>query len=811
MNTFKSTLKQTSIWIAVSTVALTIATTTYAQEVNDEPFVEEEIVTIGSRSNKPRSIRDSVVPVDVISAEDLTDMGGTVDLTDNLKTLIPSYTATPATGDTSAFVRPTSLRGTAPDETLVLVDGKRRHRSAVVQFFAPAAGNGAQGVDIGMIPSIALKRVEVLRDGAASQYGSDAIAGVINFVTRDNSEGGTYRIQYGQHYKGEPNFKIGANQGFALGDKGFVNVSAEYSDNAALSRGLQRPDAQALIDAGVQGVGSDAPFGDAPLVQTWGRPKTNALRVFVNSGIELNANTSLYARAGFGDTFGRYRFFYRRPGDDDAAALESIINQGYTGPLAQRGYTPFLDGSQKDYSLSTGIKGDLAGNTFYDLSFGYGQNKLSLFLNNEINPGLGLTPNGDIPQTNSVMGGYEQEEFSVNADFSTPISDSFNLAYGAEWRQETFTANAGERSSYIDANGLEGGGVDGRISPSDAGRFSRNNIAAYIDIEQDVTDKLLLQYAVRYEDFSDFGSTINGKVAGRYKITDSVSLRGAVSTGFKAPTPGQANIKATISTFDGATGNLVLEGLISSTDPRAVAVGGKALTEEKSVNISFGTTASLTDNTTMTLDFYKISVDNKLYRSGDITAADGSSISFYTNALDVAYKGIDLVVISKQEWSNFASTDFSLAYSYNKINVVKQKLVNGILPVSNATVEDIENNYPNNRFTLMANTYFGDKWNVLFRANFYGSHYDERGRINGVDGKPPSAKIDAVVYFDAEIGYNVTDNIRMAFGGSNIFNSFVDKIGPPNANRLSVGLQYPRRSAANYEGGSWYARLQYTF
>jgi iron complex outermembrane recepter protein len=811
LSTFKSTLKQTSMWVAVSTAVLTVGTTAYAQAVDDEPFVEEEIVTIGSRSNKPRSIRDSTVPVDVISEDDLTDMGGTVDLTDSLKTLIPSYTATPATGDTSAFVRPTSLRGTAPDETLVLVDGKRRHRSAVVQFFAPAAGNGAQGVDIGMIPSIALKRVEVLRDGAASQYGSDAIAGVINFVTRDNSEGGTYRIQYGQHYKGEPNLKIGANQGFTLGDRGFVNVSAEYSDNAALSRGLQRPDAQALIDAGVQGVGADAPFGDAPLVQTWGRPKTNALRIFVNSGIELNENVSFYARAGYGDTFGRYRFFYRRPGDDDAAALESIVNQGYTGPLARTGYTPFLDGSQKDYSLSTGLKGDFLGTTSYDLSFGYGQNKLSLFLNNEINPGLGLTPNGDIPQTNFVMGGYEQAEYSVNADFSTRISDSFNLAYGAEWRQETFTANAGERSSYIDANGLEGGGVDGRISPSDAGRFSRNNIAAYIDVEQDVTDKFLLQYAVRYENYSDFGSTVNGKVAGRYKVTDSVSLRGAVSTGFKAPTPGQANIKATISTFDGATGNLVLEGLISSTDPRAVAVGGKALTEEKSVNISFGTTADLTDNTTMTLDFYKISVDNKLYRSGDITALDGTSISFYTNALDVAYKGFDLVVVSRQEWAGNASTDFSLAYSYNKINVVKQRLVNGILPVSNATVEDIENNYPNNRFTAMANTYFGDKWNMLVRANFYGSSFDERGRINGVDGKPPTAKIGAVIYFDAEIGYEVTDNIRMAFGASNIFNSFVDKIGPPNANRLSVGLQYPRRSAANYEGGSWYARLQYTF
>ncbi|VAV88966.1 TonB-dependent receptor, partial [hydrothermal vent metagenome] len=580
----------------------------------------------------------------------------------------------------------------------------------------------------------------------------------------------------------------------------------------ALSRGQQRPDAQALIDAGVQGVGSDAPFGDAPLVQTWGRPETNALRLFVNAGIDLNENTSLYARAGYGDTFGRYRFFYRRPGDDDdAAALEALVGLGYTGPLAQRGYTPFLDGNQKDYSLATGIKGDLSNGTVYDFSFSYGRNEMSLFLNNEINPALGLTADLQIPQLNFVMGGYQQEELGFNADFSTPVSDSINLAYGAEWRQETFTTIAGERNSYIDENGDEGAGVDGRISPSDAGRFSRNNFAVYVDIEQDVTDRFMLQYALRYENFSDFGGTLNGKVAGRFNLTDAIALRGAVSTGFKAPTPGQANIKATISTFDGVTGNLILEGLISPTDPRAIAAGGKELTEEKSFNISFGTTADLTANTTMTLDFYKIAVDNRLYRSGDITAADGTSISFYTNALDVNYTGIDLVLTSNQEWANNASTDFSLAYSYNKIDVVNQALVNGVQPVSDGTVEDIENNYPNHRFTATANTYMGDKWNFLVRANYYGKHFDERGRINGVDGGAPSAEIGAIVFFDAELGYNVNEMVRVAVGGSNIFDSFVDTIGPPNANRLSVGLQYPRRSAANYEGGSWYANVRVRF
>jgi iron complex outermembrane recepter protein len=804
MNKFK----QTTSLFAISVAAVAFTNPIVAQD-SAEAVEIEEVVVIGSRSKKPRTIADSPVPIDVISSGDLNAMGGTVDLTDNLKNLIPSYTATPATGDTSAFVRPTSLRGTAPDQTLVLVNGKRRHRSSVVQFFAPAAGAGAQGVDIGMIPSIALKRVEVLRDGAASQYGSDAIAGVINFVTNDASEGGTYTVQYGQHYQGEANYKLGANQGFALGANGFLNVSVEYTDNEALSRGQQRPDAQALIDAGVQGVGQDTPFGDAPLVQTWGRPSSSGLRTFFNAGVDLNDMASLYAQVGYSDTTARYRFFYRAPGDEDAAALDTLVGLGYTGSLAQTGYTPYLDGDQTDISVATGVKGELKGGTYYDVSFGYGKNTMDLFLTGEINAGLGLTPDLQIPQLNFVTGGYEQEEVSVNADFSYPISDSLNLAYGAEWRKETFTAIAGERNSYIDANGEEGGGVDGRISPSDAGVFSRNNIAAYVDIEHDVSDDFMLQYAVRFENFSDFGSTINGKIAGRYNVTDAVALRGAVSTGFKAPTPGQTNVRATISTFDGVTGNLILEGLVPVTDPRAIAAGGKKLTQETSVNLSFGMTADLSDNISLTVDAYQIKVNNRIYRSGDIQADDGTTISFFTNALDVKHSGVDVVLLANQDWSDSVSTDFALAYSYNKISVVSQELVNGVQPVSNGAVEDIENNYPRNRLTATANTMIDDKWNILVRANYYGSHYDERGRIGAASN--PSALISAVVYMDMEIGYQATDNIRVKLGASNIFNSFVDRIGPPNANRLSVGLPYPRRSAANYEGGSWYLGLNYSF
>ena len=516
----------------------------------------EEVVTIGSRNAaRPRSASDSTVPIDVIDGDSFNAMGNTADLTDNLKALIPSYTATPATGDGSAFVRPTSLRGTAPDQALVLVNGKRRHRSALVQFFAPAAGNGAHGVDIGMIPGLAVKRVEVLRDGASSQYGSDAIAGVINFVMKDASEGGQVQLQYGEHFDGEQSLKFGGNIGLPVGDSGFINATIEYVDNDALSRGIQRPDAQALIDSGVSGVGADAPFGDTPLVQTWGRPQTEGTRFFVNSGFELSGSAELYARFGLAQTDGRYRFFYRSP---THSSLTDHRANGYEGLLA--GFTPYLDGKQDDASMALGVLGEFQSGMTYDFSFNYGKNELDYFLNNTVNPDVALSgtcPACEIPQRGFDVGGYAQQETNFNADFSLPMSDNVNFAFGFEAREETFTAYAGEPNSYLGAGSSGFRGVE----PANAGDFKRDNVGVYADIEHDVTDAFLVQYAVRYENFSDFGGTLNGKLAARFRISESFALRGAVSTGFHAPTPGQSNVSTIITTFDGNTG-LQVRGLV---------------------------------------------------------------------------------------------------------------------------------------------------------------------------------------------------------------------------------------------------------
>jgi iron complex outermembrane receptor protein len=780
-------------------------------QTGEEEQLLEEVVTIGTRSQKPRSASDSPVPVDVISGDDFNALGNTADITDNLKAAVPSYTATPATGDGSAFVRPTSLRGTAPDQTLVLINGKRRHRSALVQFFAPAAGNGAHGPDIGMIPGIALKRVEVLRDGAAAQYGSDAIAGVINFVTKDASEGGEVSLQYGQHYEGEQNIKFAGNVGLPLGNDGYVNLSLEANDNEGLSRGVQRPDAQALIDAGVTGVGQDTPFEDAPLAQSWGRPEFSGTRFYMSSGLPLSDTAQLYARLGYAETEGRYRFFYRtgiNPNDPTTghSTLRAIRDAGFTGNLLNTGYTPYLDGDQKDLSLVVGIDGEFGTDWYYDVSASYGKNELDYFLNNSLNPDLALM-NGQ-PKRDFDVGGYEQEEVNLNADFSKQLSDTINLGFGFEYRDETFTAVMGEPDSFA------GGGVSGFRGITQNGDFSRDNYAAYADIEHEWTDALLMQYALRYEDFSDFGSTINGKLAGRYRLNDAIVLRAAVSTGFHAPTPGQANVTTIITTFDGTTGQQVEEGLVAPDSAAAASVGGAPLKEEESFNISAGFTADLNDFTTLTFDLYKIEVDDRIYRTGDITTPGGQAISFYTNALDVEHQGVEIVLTSTLEWSSGADTALSFAFSHKTIEVVDQATIVtpaglAVTPVSDSTVEDIENNYPENTFVLSANTHFGEGFNFMVRANYYGEHYDERGTINAATN--PSAEIDAVVYLDMELGWDVNDNVRVVLGASNIFDEYIDEIDAPFANRQSVGLQYPRRTAANYEGGSWYLRGSYRF
>ena len=378
----------------------------------------------------------------------------------------------------------------------------------------------------------------------------------------------------------------------------------------------------------------------------------------------------------------------------------------------------------------------------YDLSAGYGFNELDFLLSNTINQSLGLGPDGNPPQRNFDVGAWEQKEVSLNADITRELSDTLHLAFGAEWREETFTIVPGEPSSYFSAGSSGFKGFD----PASAGDFSRANYALYAEIEQDVSSSLVVQYAGRYEDFSDFGDTLNGKLAARFDLNQDFALRGALSTGFHAPTPGQANIQKITTTFDNDLGLQVESGTVPPTHPLALAAGGSPLTEEKSTNLSLGFVAGFGGDIALTADLYRIDIEGRIFKTQNLPTIDpatgvGSNVQFFTNALGLEVSGLDLVMTSSFNWAaSGAVTDLNLAYNRNMVDVVKQRAVNGILPVSEASVEDIEESYPRDRLTLSAGTSADAGWTLLLRLNYLGSHYDERGRINGVDGGPPTRK-----------------------------------------------------------------------
>lgn len=720
---------------------------------------------------------------------------------------MPSFTATPLTGDGAAFVRPTSLRGLPPDEVLVLVNSKRRHRSALIAHFGAAMNVGAHAADIGQIPSIALKNIEVLRDGASAQYGSDAIAGVMNFILKDASEGLEIQVQsgkwYGKNYGSETDYKVAANFGLPLSEKGFLNISGEYTRNEELSRGVQHAAAE-----GVPNVQNPA--------MNWGRPKSSGFRSVWNAGLELSETAELYSFGNFADTYGNYSFFYRAPGR--AGVLEPIPLDP-TDPSKgnfcfcdqdeyKAGFTPRFEGFQTDLSIIFGLKGKLNNGVVYDLSTTYGSNRINYILNNSLNSSWG-------PGSQTVFrpGDLKQADLNFNLDLAKAISDNFNLAAGLERRKETYTMFVGEEQAWkagpwadvallIDpvtgtnyaAPGLAANGFPG-TSEDAAGEFVSENFAVYIDGEWDVNEDFLLQGALRYEDFKEFGTTTNGKVAARLNVSDKLTLRGAFSTGFRAPTPGQAkNVTTVVTSFDGVTGMQVQEGTIRPTSPLAVSLGGKALVPEDAVNISIGLASRVSSSLSLSLDFYNVEVDNRIIKSRSLAVSGDPNFAeaaFYTNTLNTRTQGLDLVAVLRRG----ANTDISFAYNYNETEVLSQKQVNGINPVSDGTVFNIENNLPKHRASVTLNQQLGTV-SAMVRANFYGKTIDERGT---------QEKVGSETLLDVELSYPASPNMRVILGANNVLNNYPDEIDT----RLSQGMPYPRRTPIGYHGGMVYLRVVY--
>ena len=783
------------------------------------------VLVTGSRSSG-RSSMKSPTPIDGFSEMTLRRQGNG-DFTETVKNQVPSFNATPYTGDGAAFVRPTSMRGLPPDNILVLTNSKRRHRSALISHFGAAMNVGAQAVDVGMIPSIAIKRLEVLRDGASAQYGSDAIAGVMNFILKDNSEGIEIHASRGQWMTapnergGETDITIAGNIGIALSDNGFLSVSAEYTDRPELSRGNQHASA-ADGYKGWDANDSGQDVSEWNTAMNWGRPENSGFRSVWNAGLDLGNNVEAYSFGNYADTFGEYSFFLRAPGKSGALTPVPIdptdpskgnFSWGDTYPL---GFTPRLEGHGTDFSSVVGIKGEnLAGyGVNYDFSASYGSNYLHYYLKNSLNLSWGpYSPH------NFVIGDLQQEETNLNADFTYSLSQSMNLAFGYEWREEAYTMYEGQKESWMagpwamvhmlidpevpgdstnyTAPGLAANGMPG-TDPSAAGVFKRQNTAFYGDLEWDVNDELLIQVAARFEDFSDFGTTTNFKVAGRYSLGNLATLRGNFSTGFRAPTPGQSNYTGVVTSFDGVTGLQVQEGTLRPDDPISISMGGAALVPEDATNTSFGFTTSFLPNLNLTVDLYSIDVTNKIIKSRSLTVPEGSSalftdIAMYTNSLDTKTSGIDIVAVY-----DMGKTDIGLAINTNSTEVVEQRQVNGVNPVSDGGVFNIENNLPKIRLTASVNHNISQTLSVMARVNYYGETKDERSSQEVVD---PTQLVDL------ELNYHLSNNLNVVFGSNNILNTYPTEI----ETRASQGMPYPRRTPIGYHGGMTYLRLMYSF
>ena len=908
----------------------------------EDGYIEELVVTatLGSRRAE-RSAVGVPAPVDVIGGDDFTDQA-TSDLSDMFRAVVPSYNVnTQSISDGATIVRPANLRGLSPDQTLVLLNGKRRHRAAVIAFLGGDLGLGSQGPDIGVFPAIGLKQVEVLRDGAASQYGSDAIAGVINFTLKDDSEGGAFEVKYGSTYEGDgENYQLAGNLGLPLGQYGFLNLSGEYGETGDTIRSVQRRDAAELIAAGNAAVTEPSVNGiTTEVTQIWGQPKVDdSIKLFFNAGYDFSDRVSAYAFGNFARRTVEGGFFWRDPtgrdkrriydgplvnpatgnavstgadgqlrdgitGERVAAAAPSVgvgdLSGGNRGdcpagiPLTGAGgllpdpailaavatdgncfsflemfpggFVPRFGGDSTDKSLVIGLRGelDLGHGLGYDLSYAHGYNEIDYFIYNTVNPSLG--PN---TPTEFKPGAYEQIDGNFNLDISyalpvAALASDLHLAAGFERRVERFDVRVGDLAShqlgplalpspaYPQGQGFasSSNGFGGFAS---GGSFKESNVAAYTEWEADLVDSLTLQAALRWEHYTSFDSTFNYKIGMLWWPSETISVRSTYSTGFRAPTAGQANVTNVSTAFAGAL--ITEQGTLPLSSAAGQFVnqelGGRfSLDAEQARNFSLGIAFPL-GPVDVTADYFNIKVEGRIsisepqdFRSllvgaglrqglgladmgidqdlnndGHIDVQDGqtskilnaldaagilngadfagsedlASVRFFTNDFDTRTQGVDLVLSMPLPFGPGDST-LALALNYTDTKVTRP---GGLGP---KRLRQLQENLPHWKGNLSLRHYQGS-WRYLARLNFHSS-YDEAHADNGNLWIRPSGEMT----LDVEAGYAIRERWELIAGAANLFNNFPSKHQYADV----VGSKYPTTAPFGISGGQYYLKLRY--
>ncbi len=858
----------------VSSLAVAQAAPAAPAATTDAPKAED-IVVLGTR-RQDRTLTNSASPVDVISASELTAQPA-ANMLDTLNNIIPSFFVGQNTiSDASSFVRSPSLRGLPGDEILVMLDGKRYNRSALVQVYSggdTGLGFGSQGSDISAIPSIAIKSLQVLREGATAQYGSDAIGGVLNYGLRDNRSGLEVIGRYGQYYDhGDGKSKqISANLGLGLGENGFINLSGEYDDDGGTSRGATRP--LALVFAAQNpSLASQLPNYPGP-AQTWGSSPSHGYKGVLNAGYDVTSDSKLYVFANYAHSKANESFNYRSPISGSAVDVQGIthalgangsFNPIYLTPcpannatcptggfvkdantfsfasIYPAGFTPRFVGVTEEIYGTAGYKGKTESNITYDMSGSISRNSLDLSMYNSLSSSY-----GPASQTRFHFGKLIQKEGDANLDLSYPIPVSgfaspVTLAAGAEYRRETYQQTAGDLQSYgagpyatqklytqtvpgvYTASGSAsqnpGASGYGGTNPAAAGSFSQSDYAVYVDAETDITKALSIGLAGRYEHYNTFGGAAVGKFNAIYKLSDTFSIRGTVGNGFHAPSPGQANDEILTTNF--VAGNQVQTGTYPVSSAPAQYFGAKTLKPEKSTNFGLGFIFQPIHAMTITVDAYDIKVRNRLGISQNYTIQPADVVAQPLLAsvgaggvVNFFTNGFNTktqgVDVVATYRTDFGEGRLNLTLAYN----YNKSTVSSFDPtvISAAQIVDVQHLAPNHRanFTM---AYKQGAFGFNFGEHFYSSWRDE------VDY--PGQLFGSKFTSDMDVSYTVNKAMTFTVGANNLFNTYPDKIqhveGVNNVYQstgsLSDGEVYPRSGGPfGINGGFWYAKIKINY
>jgi len=735
-------------------------------ELRSKALEGQEVVIVGTRASS-RTVTDSPLPIDVLQARDISHTGQN-SFDKILQYRVPSFnTVQTPVNDATALLDPWEIRNMGVSRTLILINGKRKNLSALV-YTQTSPSRGETGVDISSIPLDAIKRVEILRDGASAQYGSDAIAGVVNVVLKDNTEGGYITGNSGVTDEGDgQRYGISLNNGSAIFDnKGFVNYTVDFSRvNEARRSGIVDAEGEAGdFGANINDVRNFLAF-DKFAGNRSSSPATSAAKFLINTGVDISDNTELYANGAYYykkvNSFANYRTPYWRT-LTDFPYLKDFFGDGT--PASYKGYVPTFEGDLVDYNATFGLRSKKTEWNF-DASLTLGFNSQDYTVFNSHNRSSDTTINGaNVYRENSPInfkpGGTTFSHQVGNLDVSRAVTDQLSIGFGTEFRSETFEILEGDRASW------DGVGADSYAGnrPENSGMFNRYNFGGYLDLGYDVTKTFLISATIRNEYYSDFGNAFVYKISSRYKtLEDKITLRGSYSTGFKAPTLHQIYTQRAQYSFVPGQGIQVI-GLINNVSPQARLLGVKPLTPEESKNLTLGIGAKVTEDINLTFDYYDISIDDRIVISNRVTTTTGA-VEFFTNSIDTKTTGLDVVIDYKNIGVGSGVLAFSVAGNMN----LKNERDGRILQVKGTNVIDATQealfftSRPKRKFVVGV-SYEMEKLNVSLNNTYFGK---TEFRQTGLDANLKTV-FEPKVVSDLALTYDLFDNVSLSANVNNV-------------------------------------------